>query len=102
LNSALTALGKDPKTFPHAVDTMFMFIDRDGDRARRVAAPIIENTIGGPFDAGSGHYLVGDYRECKALLERWIEAGAKQICVWPVADPVEQIKRFGEHVLPNL
>jgi alkanesulfonate monooxygenase SsuD/methylene tetrahydromethanopterin reductase-like flavin-dependent oxidoreductase (luciferase family) len=102
LNSALTAAGKDPETFPNAVDTMFMFIDRDGERARRVAAPIIEKAVFKSFDVSSGHYLVGDYRECKALLERWIEAGAKQICVWPVADPVEQIKRFGEYVLPNL
>jgi len=49
LNSALTALGKDPETFPNAVDTMFMFIDQDGDRARQVAAPIIDRTIRGSF-----------------------------------------------------
>src|SRR5262249_46474344 len=84
LNSTLAALGKDPETFPNAVNTMFMFIDEDGDRARRVAAPIIERTTRSLFDTTRGHYLVGDYAECKSLLGRWIEAGAKQICVWPV------------------
>jgi len=102
LNAALTALGKDPETFPNAVNTMFMFIDQDGDRARQVAAPIIERTIRGSFNVNDGHYLVGDYRECKALLGRWLKAGAKQVCVWPVVDPVQQIKRFGEYILPDL
>jgi hypothetical protein len=81
---------------------MFMFIDQDGDRARQVAAPIIERSIRGSFNASDGHYLVGDYGECKALLRRWLEAGAKQICVWPVVDPVQQIKRFGKYMLPGL
>lgn len=102
LNSALTALGKKPETFPNAVDTMFMFIDENGDRARHVAVPIIERTIRASFNANDGHYLVGDYQECKALLRRWMEAGAKQVCVWPVMDPVQQIKRFGEYILPDL
>ncbi len=102
LNSALTALGKDPEAFPNAVNTMFMFIDHDGGRARQVAVPIIERATRSSFNASGGHYLVGDYRECKALLGRWIEAGAKQVCVWPVLNPVQQIKRFGEYILQDL
>jgi alkanesulfonate monooxygenase SsuD/methylene tetrahydromethanopterin reductase-like flavin-dependent oxidoreductase (luciferase family) len=102
LNSVLVSAGKEPAAFPNAVDTMFMFIDRDGDRARRVAAPIIERATRSPFEEEGGHYLVGDYNECRDLLRRWIEAGARQICVWPVLDPVQQIRRFGEHLLPEL
>jgi alkanesulfonate monooxygenase SsuD/methylene tetrahydromethanopterin reductase-like flavin-dependent oxidoreductase (luciferase family) len=102
LNSVLVSAGKEPAAFPNAVDTMFMFIDRDGDRARRVAAPIIERATRSPFEEEGGHYLVGDYNECRDLLRRWMEAGAKQICVWPVLDPVQQIRRFGEHLLPEL
>ncbi len=101
LNSALAARGKDPAAFPNAVDTMFMFIHRDGNKARQVAAPIIEKATRQSFDSASGHYLVGSYPECQALLERWINAGAKQICLWPVVDPIGQIKSFGEHLLPN-
>jgi alkanesulfonate monooxygenase SsuD/methylene tetrahydromethanopterin reductase-like flavin-dependent oxidoreductase (luciferase family) len=102
LNSVLVSAGKEPAAFPNAVDTMFMFIDRDGDRARRVAAPIIERATRSPFEEEGGHYLVGDYNECRDLLRRWMEAGAKQICVWPVLDPVQQIRRLGEHLLPEL
>ena len=102
LDTALTQWGKDPADFPNAVDTMFMYIDQDGDRAREVAVPIIEKTTRSSFDAVGGHYLVGDYEECKELLRRWTKAGAKQICVWPVTDAVQQINRFGEFLLPGL
>jgi len=101
LDDALVEAGKDPDTFPNAVDTMFMYVDSDGDRARRIAGPIIEKSSGVPFDADSGHYLVGDYEECKAVLARWTDAGAKQVCVWPVLDPIGQIQRFGEHLMPG-
>lgn len=101
LASALAQAGKDPETFPNAVDTMFMYLDRDGGRARRIAGPIIEKSAGVPFDANSGHYLVGDYQECRAILDRWTEAGAKQLCVWPVLDPLGQIQQFGEHLYPR-
>ena len=102
LNSALAERGKDPSTFPNAVNTMFMYVDQDGDRARRVGVPIIEATIRASFETAGGHFLVGDYEECKDLLRRWIEAGAKQICVWPVTDAANQIRKFGEFLLPGL
>ena len=102
LNAALGQRGINPASFPHAVNTMFMFIDSDGDKARRVAGPIIEKSARVPFDANSGHYLVGDYEECQKILGRWIASGAKQICLWPVLDPVEQVRRFGEYVMPAL
>ena len=102
LDGALTEQGRDPAAFPNAVDTMFMYVDEDGSRARRIAGPIIEQTTRGPFDTASGHFLVGDYGECRDLLARWADAGAKEICVWPLLDPVNQIQRLGEHVLPGL
>ena len=63
---------------------------------------IIEAATRTSFDAGNGHYVVGDYEECRNILRRWIEAGAMQICAWPVVSAVEQIQRFGEYVLPGL
>ena len=102
LEPALVTQGKDPDTFPNAVNTMFMYIDEGSEAARRVAVPIVEAATGTPFDGTSGHYLVGDYAECRALVRRWMEAGAREICVWPVADAVEQVRRFGRYVLTGL
>ncbi len=102
LNLALTKQGREVDSFPNAVNTMFMYVHEDGMQARKLAVPIIERATGTAFDADSGHYLVGSYQECLVLLERWVEAGAKQICVWPVLHPAEQIRRFGEHILPKV
>ena len=102
LNGALSKAGKDLDSFPHAVDTMFMYIDDDGDRARAVAGPVIEKSSGAPFDPASGHSLVGNGEECRELLARWTDAGAKQVCLWPVVDPVGQISKFGEQVISKL
>ena len=102
LNAVLPEFNKSPDEFPHAADTMLMYIDEDGDRARQVAAPIIEKAALTPFDATSGHYLVGSYEECQDILRRWVNQGARRICVWPVKEPLDQIKQFGERVLPGL
>ena len=102
LDEALTAQGRDPAGFPNAVDTMFMYVDEDRNRARRIAEPIIEKTTRGPFETSGGHFLVGDPQECRDLLSRWIDAGAKEICVWPLLDPVGQVQRLGDQVLPGL
>ena len=39
---------------------------------------------------------MGDYGECRDLLTRWAEAGAKEICVWPLLDPVRQFQLLGQ------
>ena len=102
LTRALLKANKEHDTFPHAVDTMFMYIDGDGDRARAIAGPIIEKSSGSPFDPESGHYLVGNGEDCLRLIARWIDAGAEQVCVWPVLDPVGQVRKFGEEIISRL
>lgn len=102
LTQALLTAGKNPDTFPHAVNTMFMYIDEDGDRAREIAGPIIEKSSGVYFDPTSGHSLVGNGQECLELLARWTDAGAEQVCVWPVLDPTGQVIKFGEQVISKL
>jgi alkanesulfonate monooxygenase SsuD/methylene tetrahydromethanopterin reductase-like flavin-dependent oxidoreductase (luciferase family) len=79
-----------------------MYIDEDGDQARSVAVPIIEQTIRAKFETEGGHFLVGSYQECQDLLRRWMAAGAKEICLWPVTDAVTQVQRFGQFLLPGL
>ena len=101
LEESLREADKEPEGFPNAVDTMFMYLDDDGNRARRLAAPVVEQTTRGALDLDSGHFLVGDFSEAGAILEQWINAGAKEICVWPLLDPVAQIKQMGDKLLPD-
>lgn len=102
LHTALQHQGKDPDSFPNAVNTIFMYTDEDGDRARSVAVPIIEQTIRAEFETEGGHFMVGNYQECQEFLRRWMDAGAKEICLWPVTHAVDQVQKFGQYLLPGL
>ena len=102
LKLALTDQGKDPETFPNAVNTMFFCVDEDRARAHETMGPMVEKVMGQPFDPKSGHHLVGDPAECRELLHTWMEAGAKTVAVWPLVDPVRQTRLFGEQVIGQL
>lgn len=101
LDRELRSIGKDTASFPGAVDTIYMYTDASDSRAVEAAQPIIMNTTGS-FETTTGHYIVGDYSRCRELLQMWTAQSPSHIALWPAADPVEQIRRFGEHVLPYL
>jgi alkanesulfonate monooxygenase SsuD/methylene tetrahydromethanopterin reductase-like flavin-dependent oxidoreductase (luciferase family) len=102
LKGALPDEGKDPESFPNAVNTIFFYVDEDRARAHRNMGLMVEKVMGQPFDSQSGHHLVGDPAECRELVHKWMEAGAKTIAVWPLVDPVKQTELFGEHVIGRL
>ena len=99
LDRELTARGKDPASFPGSVDTIYVYADESDSRAVEVAGPIIQHTTN-TFENTTGHYIVGDYARCRELLGRWKAQGPAHVGLWPAANAVEQIRRFGEQVLP--
>lgn len=102
LKGALADQGKDPDKFPNAVNTMFFHVDTDRARAHKTMGPMVEKVTGQPYDPKSGHYLIGDPEECRELVQRWMEAGTKTVAVWPLVDPVQQTRLFGEQVIDRL
>ena len=98
LDRELTARGKDPATFPGSADTIYVYTDESDKRAVEVAEPIIQHTTNA-FENTTGHYIVGDYARCRELLGMWKAQGPAHVALWPAAEPVEQIRKFGEHVL---
>ncbi len=99
LDRELAARGKEPGAFPGCADTIYVYVDESDNRAVEAASPIIKHTTGG-FENTSGHYIVGDYARCRELLGLWKAQGPAHVALWPAANPVEQIRLFGEHVLP--
>ena len=99
LDRELTAQGKNPATFPTSADTIYAYTDKSDKRAIETAEPIIRHTTNA-FENTTGHYIVGDHQRCRELLGMWKEQGLSHVALWPAADPVDQIHRFGEHVIP--
>ena len=101
LDGELESQGRDAASFPGSVDTIYMYTDASDSRAVETAGPIISHTTGS-FENTTGHYIVGDYARCRELLGRWVAQKPRHVALWPAANPVEQVRRFGEHVLPYL
>ena len=99
LDRELSARGRDPASFPGSADTIYVYADESDKRAVEVAEPIIQHTTNA-FENTTGHYIVGDYQRCRELLGMWKEQGLAHVGLWPAAEPVEQIRRFGEWVIP--
>jgi alkanesulfonate monooxygenase SsuD/methylene tetrahydromethanopterin reductase-like flavin-dependent oxidoreductase (luciferase family) len=91
--------GKDPDTFPVAVATAWAYVTDDpgtaGARLQMVASMLKRDP-----DEIRKQVLIGDAEHCAALLRAYADAGVATVFVWPVADPVEQVRRFGEEVAP--
>jgi alkanesulfonate monooxygenase SsuD/methylene tetrahydromethanopterin reductase-like flavin-dependent oxidoreductase (luciferase family) len=94
--------GKDPETFPNALATMMFRIEDDPAEARRVLTEWVGPTLGRDADELGDRLLVGPAETCAERLSRYAEAGVQRVFLWPVGEPVEQLERFGERVVPLL
>jgi alkanesulfonate monooxygenase SsuD/methylene tetrahydromethanopterin reductase-like flavin-dependent oxidoreductase (luciferase family) len=94
--------GKDPEAFPNALATMMFRIEDDPTEARRVLTEWVGPTLGRDADELGDRLLVAPAETCAERLTRYAEAGVQRVFLWPVGEPVEQLERFGERVMPLL
>jgi alkanesulfonate monooxygenase SsuD/methylene tetrahydromethanopterin reductase-like flavin-dependent oxidoreductase (luciferase family) len=46
--------------------------------------------------------LIGSADHCAAILGSYAEVGVKTVFIWPVGDPVNQLRTFAEQVFPRM
>lgn len=102
LREHLVTHGKDPKTFPNAIATMWFYISDDRNEAERVFREKIFPTINPPEDVLRERLPIGPPELFAKKLAAYRDAGAKRVLVWPVTDEVAQLEKFREHVVPRL
>lgn len=100
LRQSLEDSGRDPGGFDNGLATMWFHIDD------RQASGVLENVL-----APAVHRPVDELREQLAFgsadvvagkLNAFREAGVKRVFLWPVADELEQLRRFATEVIPLL
>jgi alkanesulfonate monooxygenase SsuD/methylene tetrahydromethanopterin reductase-like flavin-dependent oxidoreductase (luciferase family) len=91
--------GKDPDTFPVAVATAWAYVT-DDPGAAGAKLEMVASMLKRDPDEIRKQVLIGDAEHCAALLREYADAGVGTVFVWPVGDPVEQVRRFGEQVAP--
>jgi alkanesulfonate monooxygenase SsuD/methylene tetrahydromethanopterin reductase-like flavin-dependent oxidoreductase (luciferase family) len=94
--------GKDPATFPNALATMWFRVEDDPAAARRAVEDWVAPTLGRDHEELADRLLVGPAEACAERLSRYTDAGVHRVFLWPVGEPIEQLERFGERVMPLL
>jgi len=102
LRAHLGELGKDPATFPNTLATMWCHLSEDEASAESVLTDVLAPMLRRSPDDLRQVLLVGPSGRCAELLARYAAAGVERVLLWPVGDPLEQLDRFHDTVLPRL
>ncbi|MCX5045846.1 LLM class flavin-dependent oxidoreductase [Aldersonia sp. NBC_00410] len=101
LDDLLLAEGRDPADVPLAVATLWFHI-ADADDAARILRERVAPALAQPADALAERVAFGPPQRVAQRLAGLHAAGAGRVFVWPVADEIDQLRRFATDVVPLL
>lgn len=102
LDGHLVAAGRDPRTFPDTVATMWSYVTHDAHEASHVLGDVLAPLLGRDPDTLAAQLPIGSPGHCADLLQAYAAAGARRVLLWPVRDPARQLEVFAEKVRPRL
>ncbi len=97
LDGHLLRAGRDPVTFPDAVATAWLHVTEDRDEAEHLLADVLAPTLGRD-PASLRHLPIGSAEHCSQALDAYAAAGAREVLLWPVRDPILQLERVATAV----
>jgi alkanesulfonate monooxygenase SsuD/methylene tetrahydromethanopterin reductase-like flavin-dependent oxidoreductase (luciferase family) len=100
LNGLLKDAGRDAGAFPNALATMWFHITDDPAERDRVLYRILAPMTRRPVEELEEKLCIGAPEECADKLRVFAAMGLQRVYIWPVLDPVRQIERFREKVVP--
>jgi alkanesulfonate monooxygenase SsuD/methylene tetrahydromethanopterin reductase-like flavin-dependent oxidoreductase (luciferase family) len=98
LDGHLTAAGRDPAAFPDLIATMWLYVSDDPGRTEQVLHDVLAPTLKRDPGELADQLPIGPADHCIELLGAYEEAGAQQLLLWPIREPVHQLHAFHEHV----
>ena len=103
LAEELVRAGRAPASFPTAIATTWLHITEDRGEAERTLSDVLAPMLQRPAEAlRSAPLLIGPAERCAERLAAFLDAGARRVFVWPLADELAQLERFRERVVPLL
>jgi alkanesulfonate monooxygenase SsuD/methylene tetrahydromethanopterin reductase-like flavin-dependent oxidoreductase (luciferase family) len=99
LAEELARAGRSPASFPSAIATTWLHVTEDRRAAERTLTEVLAPMLGRPVEAlRSAPLLIGPAEVCAERLAAFVDAGARRIFVWPLADETRQLELFRERV----
>ena len=100
LDGHLSFAGRDPRAFPNALATTWLYVTEDAAEADRVLGDLLAPLLGRDPGELADQLPVGGAGRCAELLNRYAAAGVQRVLLWPVRDPARQLEVFAEQVRP--
>lgn len=63
-------------------------------------ASVLAPALGRDPDQLAGQLPVGPPAHCAEVLSRYAAAGAREVLLWPIRDPIGQLEECAEQVMP--
>jgi alkanesulfonate monooxygenase SsuD/methylene tetrahydromethanopterin reductase-like flavin-dependent oxidoreductase (luciferase family) len=79
---------------------MWFHVTENRAERDRVYQEILQPMINRPLEVLEDRLCIGGPEECAEKLRALAAAGVQRVYIWPVLDPVGQIERFREKVVP--
>src|SRR6202171_2176392 len=95
LRGHLADRGRDGRSFPNGIATMFFHVTEDHAEAEQVLA-FLSTVLRRPSDELRDRFLVGPANECIEKIHAYADAGVQRILVWPVKDELRQLDVFSQ------
>jgi probable F420-dependent oxidoreductase len=93
--------GRDAAAFPIA-KRIYILVDDDADRARRVMNDALASIYGARIEAIESAAVAGSPAECVRGVQEVLDAGAELVLFTPVTDPGGQMERLAAEVIPRV
>jgi len=97
---SLQDIGRDPTGFDNGLATMWFHID--DRRASNVLESVLAPAMRRPVEELRERLPFGSADDVADKLDAFRAAGVQRVFLWPVADELEQLKRFAGEVIPRL
>jgi alkanesulfonate monooxygenase SsuD/methylene tetrahydromethanopterin reductase-like flavin-dependent oxidoreductase (luciferase family) len=102
LDDHLVACGRDPARFPDIIATMWLAVTDTRREADRLLHDVLAPVLRRPADELAAQLPIGPPEHCIALLQAYADAGAQEVLLWPISDPIDQLHRFDALVRPHI
>lgn len=103
LETELAARGRDNRTFPNGLATLWTYVSDSRSHAKRALEDILSPLVRrSPDELRPLSLPIGAPETCAERLAAFARAGVQRMFIWPLADPLEQIEQFQTRVVPLL
>ena len=102
LDDNLTVCGRDPESFPDLIATMWVYVSDSHAQTKQLLEGVLAPILRRDPSQLAAQLPIGPPDHCIEVLSAYQHAGAQQVLLWPIHDPIQQLHAFHELVADQI